>query len=621
MHLAQYLHTEHRLLRAGDRRRNDILAFTDKFVQDLQERKIPGHGAASLHLLSLYKEAEAYSRGEALWTWLQRQDEDYVTSRVYGAAIELLAYKGEKLSELEKLYVQALNRFPGTFAEYHFSPGAMLPDRSVEIAYKGLPTLLLQGILTARVLHGDWRSSYLAFDTCMRLFPTQVPPRIFEIFIFERPLREAYTVFMLACRAGIILKAKTLSQLLNRFAIELTRSSWLVQDSKSTGIVLKLIDNMTEAVYAYTAAGGKPNDLQMSCFLDALHRLLPNSYSVTIEQAQSTLGRRNLIVSTAMKIVSAFSSVTSESRVNAFNRLLLMSGKANLPQVMEKIQNDMIATEITMNDGTYRAIVLASGHLEDQRAVEKSWGDLVKHSQDIGMQLSGLDWNALAKATALAANPKYALGQLNELHRGSLGEASDALQQVQERTLGTADDSSPLVKLLDQSALEDVLQRVTAKFETIFDMVVKQEAKDLRDIPIHMMMDDHLNALPGSKDDHHQIYEELTRWPSEQHPAGELFKDKTRAQARTGYFFDELRFENWQTINYLLAIAEQHSVEREEAIERAIEAGAPIKSINSSVIDRAFGKPPCMICPFLPFANSTPHLSDIGHTKVALFCH
>ena len=123
--------------------------MAEEIIKDVVKGNLAPHKLAHIHLIGLFKESTQKEAGVRFWQWLEGQDESYVGADVYGAGIEILAINGAPLSTLEELYQQALSRFPGNFNSYHLSPDAIVPDRNQPTTLKGVPTVLLQGILTS----------------------------------------------------------------------------------------------------------------------------------------------------------------------------------------------------------------------------------------------------------------------------------------------------------------------------------------------------------------------------------------------------------------------------------------------------------------------------------------
>lgn len=149
---------------------------------------MPSASSLPLHLLSYYKESGRFDEGIDLWNWLSKADDAAFTPIYAGAAIELLAVYGAGTRYCEDIYQRTLDQQGDISSQYHLSPGAILPDRSKAVRIKGTSLGLLQGILTARVLYGKWQSSYLTLDTAFRLRPTQIVPRVLDVFVYERSL-------------------------------------------------------------------------------------------------------------------------------------------------------------------------------------------------------------------------------------------------------------------------------------------------------------------------------------------------------------------------------------------------------------------------------------------------
>lgn len=105
--LARQLHTHYRL----DRVDKEVLPHVKTLITDIQNGKVPGNPLASVHILSCLKEMEEFDLADDFWKWLEPQNEDHTDARVYGAAIECLAYQGTALDVMEDLYTEALERY------------------------------------------------------------------------------------------------------------------------------------------------------------------------------------------------------------------------------------------------------------------------------------------------------------------------------------------------------------------------------------------------------------------------------------------------------------------------------------------------------------------------------
>lgn len=177
-----------------------ISLATDDYVQ----KRIPTNNVASHHLLMIYLYNKDYEAGSRVWNWLVKQSDDCLDANCYAVAINLLEQSGCDLAQLEELYQEALRRYPASFVEYHFSPGAILPDRDSPVPIAGLPLNLLRIMARTRLRLGANLEAYKALDTLLRLEPTSAPNRKADsIFQWDRTVSagataQAWMLFMLA---------------------------------------------------------------------------------------------------------------------------------------------------------------------------------------------------------------------------------------------------------------------------------------------------------------------------------------------------------------------------------------------------------------------------------------
>lgn len=202
-----------------------------------------------MHLLSYYKESSHFDKGLEFWDWLSKKDEAALDPIYVGAAIELLAVYGAGIAYCEDVYERTLAQQRDISSQYYLSPGAILPDRSKAVTIKGTSLGLLQGILSARLFYGRWQRSYLALDTAFMLRPTQIVPRVLDLFVYERPVYEALPVFFMYCRGGNAVPKVTLSAILNSLK-ELTNRAC---DHNAR---MQLIRAMFDVVEAYVGSAG-----------------------------------------------------------------------------------------------------------------------------------------------------------------------------------------------------------------------------------------------------------------------------------------------------------------------------------------------------------------------------
>ncbi|OCK78156.1 hypothetical protein K432DRAFT_357268 [Lepidopterella palustris CBS 459.81] len=562
--IAKLLHSSYRNYPI-DKRHQDLdskyLSFAETLIQDLRSRKLPPECAAHIHLISFFKISRQYDKGYNFWTWLVRQQDTYINAAVYGAAIEMLAYQGiAPLQELEEMYSQALKRFPGTFAEYHLSPDAIVVDKAQPTSIAGLPMSLLQGILTARLLHGEWRASYIALDTALRLYPTQVPARLLEMFALERPISESYTAFLMACRGGIVLKSNRLTGLLNRLKD--------AQFHRSMEDKLTLLRGMVTAMHAYLGAGGTLSGYHLSSLITGFSGLLPSRLSVTPFGPEATEAT-GLIVSTTRKVVAVLLQSCIQPSVSTFGSLIGLAGKAKIPALVEQTVKEMAAFKLEPDDVIHRITLSAAGDAEDAQLVESRWKSLVEFANTKGRPLSASDWRCLAVAVKRTQHMEYLHEQIETLSHTITDELKEKInaQLFKERILEPA-------YTVDKIALAFHLEMILNQIQQLVELFKSGRILDFHLSPIPMFLDPAHRAL-GSVEDLRAVYDELNTDPLQPRPS-----PSNPTITATGIPFDELRFENWVSIHTLMDDAESVENEKRRLVDEAIAAGMPVPKQN-----------------------------------------
>lgn len=350
--LSRQLHTVFRL----EKNKEGILPYAQMVIADIQSGAVPGHPLASVHLLSLLKDMEEFEIANAFWQWLRTQDETHTDARVYGAMIETLAFNGEPLRYLEDLYSEAFERYSNT--------QEIAPEKAKETGATRI--MLLQGIITARLLNGEWRGAYEAFDLVLRLYPTATPSRIYELFIYERPVREGYIAFLMACRAGTPLKPGVLTPLLSEI--------WKQHRDVAA---------MIRAVWAFVGAGGTVTVHHLNAIIRGILLSYPaEPWDDTPEaKAEHSRGFYTLL-SYARECIAAFCSLGIQLEASTFNTLMICGGKLKRGDLVLGGLRDMLAAKVKPSAITYRTLVLVSGELNDAVQLEESWTMIIASRED-----------------------------------------------------------------------------------------------------------------------------------------------------------------------------------------------------------------------------------------------
>lgn len=581
--IAQALHTalrQQRPERKEKRIPSQLSTLAELLVSDICAQKLPPNYNAHLHLLSFFKEARQFDRGSRFWSWLVAQDDSYVNPAGYGVAIELLVVQGSPAAETEQLFTSALKRFPGSFNEYHLSPDAVVPDRTQPVNIRGLPVTLLQGILTARLLQGNSRDAYLALDTALRLYPTQVPSRFFTIFIDERPVTEAYQVFLVACRSGTNLGPDSLKLLLTKLR------TVVASNPIANASVLR---SMFTATYAYIAAGGSVTSNHLTELVIGTTSLLQDKSLARVSSEDMRPITDQLLV-IVKEIFDVWKMQGASPGIAAFNSIINnIGGKGGRRDISTTCLADIQALGLQPNAVTRRSLLTAAGGIGDVELVKMAWIDLLSLRQSTGTPMDLGDWQTLAKASRKA--------KCEELVRQQLSDLADLVHPaVANRIHGLLNE-----KVADQSAvahaslvIEPALQIANHLFHDIKSMVDRLGKNLDPNFYLHPSTLS-LGETPADALDfdqtHRNVYEEMTsgtispdvlrdsdrtatQSEADSSATESVLEDlKLPAMSSTGLPLDLLRYHNWKSINRLLAESERHDSEYIYAVDRAIADG------------------------------------------------
>ncbi|KAF2101572.1 hypothetical protein NA57DRAFT_53527 [Rhizodiscina lignyota] len=561
-----------------------LKAFSESIIQDYQKGSLPPHPVASVHLLSFLRESKQYDRASELWSWLAGQNQDYVSPHLYGVAIEIQTQQVVPLEKLEELYKDALRRFPGQFLGYHFSPTAIVQDRSQFTIIKGLSSTLLQGIFTARILSGDWINGYLAFDTALRLFPTQVQPRFFEVLLYERPMAEAYHAFMVACRAGIVLSPKATIHLLGKL---------LDGHLSAPNAAINVLNVMI--AYAGTRKNAPLPFYFVGIFIKAMTQL---AHSVKNEDAGFERATRQRLGQATCKIVLTLLRAGVEPNASIFNSLLKMAMLSGQPELHWEILGAMKVHEVKPNVLTYSAllnIMLATGDFDEFKS---AWTAYVASVEGAGEQLPLKEWINLARAAAdrfPGSGPSFVEEQLLAL-KHTLTEFKEELIRTKlhedARTSEPQSQMNETESFQDSGSVETFMDRLLEKESRLKETMSSAEPHDFYNMPMPLdpFMDDDtgvgtakdqtsLQLLAEHVENLRKLYDELTTDPYL--PAPEREESAPVPQSRTGYPLEELRFQNWKSVTGLMLQAAQ-SEKAEEIIARAGSSSTETATITTN---------------------------------------
>ena len=581
--ITQTLHVRIRNASA-DSKRSDIFPFVERITADIRRGALKPNHYAFVHLFGIYKDCQRFNEGYELWQWLVQQDERYVSQAAYGAAIELMAYGGiMKLPDLENLYADGLKRFPGTFAEYHLSPDAIVPDRAQPTAIAGIPTILLQGILTARILARDWKKAYLALDTVLRLYPTQTPPRYFELFMTERPLAEAYSAYLLACRAGIKLKPTHVTVLL-------TKMRAAIGASPSMADRMMLVRAIANALYAYLEAGEDLHSIHVGAFIHSLEQILPDKIpGEDFEGVAAEL--RNLIAVAAHEIIAGLIQAGMSPQIHMFEALISLSGKLRVPGLLTTALQDVKTAGIDLGAIGIRSAITSAGLLRNKDLIEQLWQRVVSAAEAESAQIPFPDWITFTKACRRAGHADYFRSQLRKLpHAITSNIEAHLIQQVDQQEPVPSNHAS--FDYLIPGDLSSQIWMLKTQMKRIEAVVMSGQPLYLSKSPFYMNLDPDTPSL-GPIDHLRGVYDGMTTDPHQPPPAPSAEGVPLEPTlSPTGIPLDELRFQNWVTVLEMMDAAEVYESDLQLALNTAINEGKPLKGRPEVLRLRRDNRPP-----------------------------
>ncbi|KAJ4383375.1 hypothetical protein N0V86_001422 [Didymella sp. IMI 355093] len=552
------------LARKEASRMSKLLHFIATLVNDLQKWRIRPHNFAYVHLLSAYKDSKHFAEGRELWNWLREQEDIHCSQGAYGAAIELMSYgKLMTLPELEELYEEGLKRYPGTFAEYHFSPDAIVPDRTRPVIIPNLPNTLFQGIITARLHSHDWKRAYLGLDTVLRLYPSQTAQRVFELFVAERPLFEAYTACMLACRSGVQISGGQVTNTLNRLRVAMTQSP-------STEDRFMLLRAIANALYAYQQCGASLRGIHVGELIKAFEFLLPEKAPGQDFTDEETV-LRNTIAVTAQQIVADLIQSGLALSASLFVPLISLAGKLRAPELLKQTLADAKTAGINFYPVEKRTVLAAAGQIKDGDLVKALWSVIVAGANNEGNQLTYNDWITFAKACRRANLEHFFEQQLKDQAHSLSNTLESRVRSAMSKPEPGAAQSS--LQLMTAEQLNSELQIVQGQMENIRAVLMSGQPLNLDKSPFYMHIDPSQPSL-GTEQELRAIYDEFTtdqHQPSAQASAsGTNVQPSAPAVSTTGIPLDELRFRNWVNVHEMMSFATLYGAARRGTIEKAI---------------------------------------------------
>ncbi|KAJ6262632.1 hypothetical protein Dda_3444 [Drechslerella dactyloides] len=639
--LAQALHQAYRSKKLE---KPTVKNYMKTIIEYLKAGRLPTHYMAQVHVLSTLKEMEEWRLGNEYWGWLKLQGTQYLDARVFGAVIEYLVYQGAPLKELENLHQLALEKY------------STVEDDGGGMHHRATKLMLLQGILTARVIHGEWKGAYELLDICTRLHPTQVPSRIYELFLLNRSPEEGYLVFLMACRAGTKLSTKAVTFLSTNY--------WkCTNDTKG---ILRIF-------LAHLAAGGKmePQVLNKIIFcllgrlpdapqppepLESLSASSTTGPTLTVEEERVNAEKWqewdrkmteyqeavNPMFDTIRRAIELFRLVGIEPGVITYNTIISQASRRHLRNIVvaSMAEAETLAEPVDENikEANLRVALTAFGDLRDKEGLKKTWEQLTDFRRAYlrdrykfmdGRTWTGkrrawtsaardhdlISWKSLIRAGFNAGMKPYVLEQLQRYENEFDSSLSQDIRTEIARCEGRVQKSFRLQKETESDAkaavepprmsnafipgadfaglkaeveeynhlleLMEVVYKSPVMYEfSTLDLIdlkalglpemTAQDVEDLKPVYEHfqtnMPRNPYLTATHDPKTDLAGLMlteKQLKAQQKEKEAKTEQTPGEWgEVRSLTGYTANQLRFENWLTINRLLFLADKIQITR-----------------------------------------------------------
>ncbi|GAB7323064.1 hypothetical protein MBLNU13_g05581t1 [Cladosporium sp. NU13] len=538
-----------------------VQQYAEELVKDVMRgvmRPMPG---VSAHILDLLVATQTWDTATKFWTWLRNQGDEHVSAEVYASAISLLAAQDAKLEDLEALYQEGMARLPVGFAAYHFSPGAIVPDREGGAPAIRPPTSLLHAIMTARLMRGDAQNAYLVFDAFSRLRPVAIESRFYTEFQRERPVAEAYTVFALACKAGTVLPTNAYRALLSSL-----RTNADTTEMRRYALTVRA---MISATYLQVGAGGKLNKNSVTELIIVLSSMLrvKGVNSMATEDKLRVVEAVQELISKTVELAARFSVGPT---IAAYNSIITnLAAVGNAESVITAAIKEARVQGLDPTIVTRRSILVAAGKSRDQDLTERAWKWLADSRAREGQLLDATDLHIMTKASVQAGNASFATNVIASMTHIEDWQKENLLERIDKETDAVEKKSRP-------ADLNELLEEV-AKLKADLDIFDKRtsDARGVQDfskqvVPMLVFSPAHDVRLPEGE--MRELYDQLTTDPSAPQNPASAGKEVMIAR-ETKVPFSQLRYENWKFITYLLAEADRHDKAYIQAVDAAITKG------------------------------------------------
>lgn len=537
--------------------RKELQNLVELVRQACQSSFLPLTSYVALHLLSYYKESGQFDRGLEFWDWLSKKDEAALDPVYAGAAIELLAVYGAGIDYCEDVYERTLAQQSEIGSQYYLSPGAILPNRAQTVTIKGTSSALLQGILSARLFYRKWQSSYLALDTAFILRPTQVVPRVLDLFIHERPIYEALPIFFMYCRGGNVVRKVTLTAILNSLRGLLSPDS----DYSTRTQVIRAFFSVVEA---YVGSAGLLDTIHLNIITSAICSVIPPQPGAPFTKTEDSEDLSSTVLDLLAKLVKVFAQRNAPPNNTTFEKIISSALLLRYPNVAIVTVQDMMAFGMVPQESTVVEILRAAAALRNPELMKTGWA-CIRNSNvlESGDDPNLCTWKDLAAAARNCSPESFVENQMQSLVANRTSQANLVVQTAEGNEMELFSARKFENEALNGNQVH-TFEDLCADISQTLLRIDNAQPGTFRDFLHHPVDQPAIFIWPEVAEEQWQrkMYDELTleenhtlSSPTSASPSIQP-EDAISAFSDTGFRFDELRYVNWKTINNLLIQAE-----------------------------------------------------------------
>ncbi|KAH0089691.1 hypothetical protein KCU96_g8390, partial [Aureobasidium melanogenum] len=395
-------------------------------------------------------------------------------------------------------------------------------------------------------------------------------------------LDEAYRVFMLACQAGATPGHDALKILLTRM-----RKVAALSPIRNAALLRAMI----MACYAHNNSGAPLNNKSLNELVIAITVLLKD-HAYTRMSSEQLRPITDAISALLSDLFGIWASANSPPGIASFNSMIAsLAGRGKRKDIIDNALEAMEHYNLKPNTVTFRSILAAAGEMDDHEGIRSAWTNLVAERIEKGAALELVDWQNLLNAARRINDPDYLQQQLiNFQHIASphiLDQMSTALQAQNFSRKLNPDKNDSKNDLITKEKTMRILELLKRDVEYLSNNA--QLNRNFYTEPMSLSLLNRSSVYTNVPDEHiRTVYDEMTTdssttlniFPSSTSEKTDIEADaeageQTPAMGPTGYPLDELRYQNWKTINELLFDAKLHDKKYMDAVDEAIKFGTP----------------------------------------------